>query len=457
MNYPVWNLPFAGAGMVVAVIAIFHVLVSHFAIGGGAFLFGAELWARKDPQGPAIREWLHKYATFFLVFTTVMGAITGVAIWFSIQLAGPEATSLLIHQFVFVWAIEWVMFVAELTSLYFYYYCWHRNSPGMQVFLAGTYLLTSWLSLVLINAILTFMLTPGDWTLANPDLLAAVFNPTYWPSLILRTVFMLLLGGLFGFLIAAGIKDEAFKTRVVVFCSKWVFPAAVILPFVTYWYWTNLPPEVTGLVTSGMTGLSGGKLEALNRFLVMSAGCSVLILIGTWLVLLKPAALGWGGALALILVAQMAIAGGESFREMARKPWLVYKVIYSNALWKSQADDAEWMKKSFLEKSKWQQGITPLSAEHGEALFRLQCGACHTSDGYRSLKTRTVLHTEESLYNWFDTMASTGVMPPFSGDSRDRAALTAWLLALNGQKIDAAGLHAKMTAALKSADGKEGK
>ena len=40
--------------------------------------------------------------------------VSGVGIWFAIGLAAPEATSTLIHNFVFGWAIEWVFFLVEL-------------------------------------------------------------------------------------------------------------------------------------------------------------------------------------------------------------------------------------------------------------------------------------------------------------------------------------------------------
>jgi len=43
----------------------------------------------------------------------VVGAVTGVGIWFTIGLIAPEATSNLIHTFVWVWAIEWVFFLVE--------------------------------------------------------------------------------------------------------------------------------------------------------------------------------------------------------------------------------------------------------------------------------------------------------------------------------------------------------
>ena len=38
MNYPIWQLDFAGGGLLIATIAILHVYVAHFAVGGGLFL-----------------------------------------------------------------------------------------------------------------------------------------------------------------------------------------------------------------------------------------------------------------------------------------------------------------------------------------------------------------------------------------------------------------------------------
>ena len=48
MNYPVWDIP--ASGLLIAVIAILHVFVSHFAVGGGLFLVLARA------QGPARRR-----------------------------------------------------------------------------------------------------------------------------------------------------------------------------------------------------------------------------------------------------------------------------------------------------------------------------------------------------------------------------------------------------------------
>ena len=53
MNYPVWDIP--ASGLLIAVIAILHVFVSHFAVGGGLFLVLVERKARRDGDDAAAR------------------------------------------------------------------------------------------------------------------------------------------------------------------------------------------------------------------------------------------------------------------------------------------------------------------------------------------------------------------------------------------------------------------
>ena len=38
MNYPVWQLDVFGGGFFVILIAVFHVYIAHFAVGGGLLL-----------------------------------------------------------------------------------------------------------------------------------------------------------------------------------------------------------------------------------------------------------------------------------------------------------------------------------------------------------------------------------------------------------------------------------
>ena len=63
MNYPFWDIPYLGSGWVIGLIAIFHVMISQFAVGGGFYLPLAERKAlrMKDPQLRA--DWLKQLAS----------------------------------------------------------------------------------------------------------------------------------------------------------------------------------------------------------------------------------------------------------------------------------------------------------------------------------------------------------------------------------------------------------
>ncbi|PKN47424.1 MAG: cytochrome C, partial [Deltaproteobacteria bacterium HGW-Deltaproteobacteria-16] len=125
MNYPVWQLAFSGGGLLIALIAVLHVYISHFAIGGGLFLVLTEMKGYREGSQP-ILDYTRQHTKFFLLLTLVLGAITGVGIWFTIALIAPAATSILIHNFVFGWAIEWVFFLGEIVSILIYYQTFGR-------------------------------------------------------------------------------------------------------------------------------------------------------------------------------------------------------------------------------------------------------------------------------------------------------------------------------------------
>ena len=128
MNYPVWEIPILGGGLLVAIIATVHVYIAHFAVGGGLFLVLTEMKARRE-NDTGMLEYVQSHTKFFLLITMVIGALTGVGIWLVISVLHPSATSVLIHTFVFGWATEWVFFIIEIVSLLVYYFTFQKNKP----------------------------------------------------------------------------------------------------------------------------------------------------------------------------------------------------------------------------------------------------------------------------------------------------------------------------------------
>src|SRR5438045_2305079 len=74
LNYPHWLLAMPG-GLLIALIAVPHVFVSHFAVGGGFFLVSTEARARKQNDA-ALLAYCKRHSKFFALLTLVFGAIT---------------------------------------------------------------------------------------------------------------------------------------------------------------------------------------------------------------------------------------------------------------------------------------------------------------------------------------------------------------------------------------------
>ena len=83
MHYPWWYVPYLTAPMLIGIVAVVHVLVSHYAVGGGLFLAmeTGHAYRTKDREYLA---YLQRHARFFILLTVVFGAITGVGIWWTI-------------------------------------------------------------------------------------------------------------------------------------------------------------------------------------------------------------------------------------------------------------------------------------------------------------------------------------------------------------------------------------
>ena len=150
MNYPVWDVPI-GYGILMGVIAVLHVFVSHFAIGGGLYLVITERRARQAGDLEAL-GFLRRLSKFFVLLTLVFGALSGVGIWFIIGLLNPTATEVLIHQFVWAWAIEWTFFVVEIAAALVYAYGWERLSARDHLRVGWIYFVAAWLSLFVSTA-----------------------------------------------------------------------------------------------------------------------------------------------------------------------------------------------------------------------------------------------------------------------------------------------------------------
>lgn len=162
--YPTWLEPGVGSGWIIAIIATIHVLFSHASVGG-AMLFAwlANFAVRKNR--PEYLSFIRRYGLFLLIFSYVLGSITGPGIWFSATIASPRGISALIHSFVWVWATEWVFFIIEIIGVYLLVYLAGKVDAKTHTRVAAIFGLSSVGTLLVIVGILSFMMWPGsaDW------------------------------------------------------------------------------------------------------------------------------------------------------------------------------------------------------------------------------------------------------------------------------------------------------
>lgn len=444
MNYPVWNVPYIGSGLVIAIIAIIHVMLSHFAIGGGFFLFITEAKAVREGRA----DWLVRlkgYSKFFLVLTGVFGAMTGVGIWFSIGLASPSGTSLLIHNFVFGWAIEWVVFLVELTFAAAYYYTWDRIPQKTHLRIGFLYGVASFLTLAIINGILTFKLTPGQaWLEAAGSgneshfFFQAFFNPTYWPSLFLRTLVCLSMAGVVSLVFFSridGERDGKIKREMVRWASLWLLPAFVLLPICFIWYLWMVPSSQRDLMSLGISTIGMGAFTQVTRLTLMSVlTTGTIVGVVYFLAYMSPREFKFGHALAIVVLAFIATASTEGAREMLRKPFIIVDYMFSNGTRKTQVE--KFNAEGYLVNSPWKP-VAENQLAVGRRMFAGQCMSCHTVEGYRAMTKFLQGRDEKSIGNILDMMHKPSetspyvkFMPPVVGTDAELAALRAYLYSL---------------------------
>jgi len=446
MNYPFWDIPVLGSGWVIGIIAIFHVMISQFAVGGGFYLPLAERKALRMADTKIGSEWLAQlvnHSKFFLILTAVFGTVSGVGIWFAIGLTHPEATSTLIHNFVFGWAMEWVFFIVELTTAAVYYYTWNRIDPKLHLTVGWVYAGASFCTLVIINGILTFMLTPGNTWLSvagtgheAAKFWNAFFNPTYWPSLLLRTCVCISLAGIWALITSSRIDGDqhpALKTSLVKWSVKWLVPSFVAMPLLMMWYLFMVPESQRALLTLGIDTIGAGTFSAVTRIaLVIIITSATIIGVAYYLAFRNPTEFNLAHACAVLLLALIATGSGEYAREMLRKPYVIGRWMFSNGVRVTAVGRIN--QQGYLAHTNWLWDGPSSSYSRGEAIFRGECGSCHTLDGYRPLRKLLDGRDRASIHNFVVMLHDYKpdspyhrFMPPMVGTTDDIDDLTDFL------------------------------
>ncbi len=421
MNYPIWELYGLSSGTLVAIIAVLHAFIAHLAVGGGLFLWLTDLKSVRE-NNPQLRDYVKKHIWFFLLLTMVFGGVTGVGIWFIIALSNPAATSALIHNFVFGWAIEWVFFIGEIAALLIYHYRFEKMKPKHRLQVSFLYFLFAWLSMVIINGILSFMLTPGKW-LVTQGFWDGFFNPTYFSSLFFRTAASAMIAGLFGYVTVVFQESGVFRTKMLRYCTKWLLYPIPFIGVTAYWYYMSVPADIRETTF---------QLNAQSQLLVtLFIITSVAVFIGGLYFALKT-----NPAIQRVLVFVFILFGlgwygsFEYMREYARRPFVIYNYMYSSSIHKNNVEKLN--QEGLLAHAKWTT-VKKINNENklgaGRELFNIQCLACHTIEG---VKNNIVSKTADLTYmgviaQLYGQGKILDYMPAFVGTQEEMEALAAYI------------------------------
>jgi mono/diheme cytochrome c family protein len=161
---------------------------------------------------------------------------------------------------------------------------------------------------------------------------------------------------------------------------------------------------------------------------------ATIILVVYYLAYKNPKDFTVAHACAVLLMALIATGSGEQAREMLRKPYVIGRHMYSNGMRVSAVAGANH--DGYLRKTLWLNEDTSEHWAQGEAMYRGQCGSCHTLTGYRSLNRFLVGRDRESIGNLLTMLheykpdsSYRRFMPPLTGTPEEINALGDYLYA----------------------------
>jgi hypothetical protein len=214
---------------------------------------------------------------------------------------------------------------------------------------------------------------------------------------------------------------------------RWLVPSFVAIPFLMIWYYLMVPASQQALLTLGIDTINAGTFSAVTRMaLVIIVTSATIVGVAYYLAYRNPLDFNLSHAMAVLLLALMATGAGEYSREMLRKPYVIGHWMYSNGVRVPYVSRIN--QEGYLAHSNWVWSGSDASYSRGEAIFRGECGSCHTMDGYRPMRQllngrdRTNIGSFVTmLHDYKPDMPYRRFMPPMVGTQQDVNDLTDYL------------------------------
>lgn len=447
MDFPIFHLDWLNNRMLIAIIAILHVIINHgLAVGFMPFVTWLEQRGVSKSGKDQITdlEWdamVYKIMKTAFVITTTLGAMTGVGIWVSVALVSPASIGSLIRVFFWAWFTEWIVFVTEVILIMVYFLTWKNSNSSLRAKIKhinfGWYLsVFSWITMAIIVAILGYMMDPGNWQTEH-TLLNGFLNPMYLPQLFFRTPTAMLVAGIFGmFLITLFTKSgSTLRHNAVKYASKWILLWAPISLVAAYMYYKAMPDAMTANMSTAVGTISFSQYYDLLMYFAFGGVALTLIIaiIGIYKTkLLKPY------MVVIPVITAIAYLGFfERVREFIRKPYVISQYMYSNLLLK---EDYVVYKRDGILKHATFTSVNEVTennkVEAGKNVFAIACSRCHTTQGINS-----IVYVFDRMYGStgkpLDVVSMTAYMPnmhtgrtfmpEFPGNEKEAEALAEYI------------------------------
>jgi mono/diheme cytochrome c family protein len=234
------------------------------------------------------------------------------------------------------------------------------------------------------------------------------------------------------------------KTSMVQWSVKWLVPSFVAMPFLMAWYYAMVPSSQRALLTLGIDTINPGTFSVVTRMaLIIVITSATIIGVAYFLAYRNPKEFNLAHAMAVLVLALMATGAGEYSREMLRKPFVIGRWMYSNGV------RAPYMSRinqeGYLAHSEWVWNGPSSSYSRGEAIFRGECGSCHTLHGYRPLAVLLQGRDRANIGNFITMLHENKAdspyrrfMPPMVGTQQDVNDLADFLNAQVNPSVQAA-------------------
>ncbi|REJ71158.1 MAG: cytochrome BD quinol oxidase subunit I, partial [Planctomycetota bacterium] len=267
-HYPVNDFGPLMKGIAIGVLGIVHVFLAQFAIGGGMLMCYFQ-WLGQTGREPLARKFTDGFFKFVVLVSFVLGAVTGVGMWFATIQVSARTIGTMVGEFHWLWAVEWTFFSLEITAGYCFYRYGTKLPDRERMTLLVIYAAASWFSLFWINGILSWQLTPGDFY-ETGNMWDGFFNPSFFPSVIFRTVTSMGIAALAACLVVNLMPEMDREQRnTLIHRAAYFLTPALAMPLLGVWYFWAIPAD-------SRSWTLGGNVPMM-MFFVLAIVCSMFI------------------------------------------------------------------------------------------------------------------------------------------------------------------------------------